>query len=1202
MAPPTPSPPHPPSPYIEIEDLVRLPNARLAFIERIAGDSSDEEDEDATIAPSDVESTSSGGSVADDRGRLIRWVPGAPSATAHQRRKAPSGNVLISTYDDEDDLSDHDEPPPTPIPPPTHVSSRTELAEGTALVSLVATGERIVAQTNTLVTLDRNFDPGQLVIRAAEASSNPRNGPLQSGVVESVSKVVQVRGLSSITPATVESPSPDTVFEVPSERLAFFTGIRAGDTVVRGAWVGVIDHFQEEVYVGFPDGAIACVPGHRKALRNVDWRTPDPVVADPFAEGLYYPGQCVRSLPHVWRNIATWIRGAYTGIDEGVVKSVRVGEVGVEWVAKSMYAADGEDDPFGPDAHQRGVQLVRFEDITLLESFRHLWWSSWDRGILLPEESSTSAAMSNGNYLGAQSFPGISVPDEQGGDDDDDRWTEDEDDGEWEEEHPEEEHNIEYITDSTTDVAVTPSAAGPSSTRDVPPRLSTKNRSKRPPGRLSLMKAQRKARERASANGHVGTVSEAALASTDATPEDVVQVVGTTSRVTVLWQDGTRSENELALNLRVNNHPDPYDFWPGEIVFKVDDELEAERMNEDQQTNGGPSVTHAEHRKGALVRVNQSERTAVVRWQNKDGTGFDEEEEVSVYELKTDDYEVGIGDTVLHVPKNSAPSERPKEWVGVITKQHQGQCTVVWYGGKVSSVPVKDLLYISGGDDDSYDETGMSSSDGESESRELRVAFYREHSADVDGGEIAYPDEPAYHHNWGSDDEGEKRHSGSESLFGKGTIVKLLTSSDMGRLLTDVEERDVDPAIEKAIAATRAELEAKRLGADGQPHRRRVSKLEERVVAGRLTFQILSEIYSTMLGRTNLETERPRERTSFRAPIEPIVNRTVEAYEKMMKAEMKWLAEEMNDSVTNSGDVVMEGSPERGAGASDAATNGAVVEHEVLDEGESGSHEEEGPELERFEMVEELKSFHAFEEVGSSASISAGFLSVVRKEWNRLRKNLPEGVIVRASERDCEKLRAGIIGPQGTPYADVIFFFDIRLGSTYPMTPPHVWFRSHGRRLNPNLYENGKVCLSILGTWDGDDVECWDAKTSNLLRVLLSLQGLVFVEEPYYNEAGYSRQRGTEEGGMNSRMYNESAFLLCMRHIIYSLRVGGVPEDCADVAALHYGRVGKRILERCHRLAEGREKGMESSAGFRKSLEQLLGRLEAALGRVCGKD
>ena len=46
------------------------------------------------------------------------------------------------------------------------------------------------------------------------------------------------------------------------------------------------------------------------------------------------------------------------------------------------------------------------------------------------------------------------------------------------------------------------------------------------------------------------------------------------------------------------------------------------------------------------------------------------------------------------------------------------------------------------------------------------------------------------------------------------------------------------------------------------------------------------------------------------------------------------------------------------------------------------------------------------------------------------------------------------------------------------------------------------------------------------------MSGLILVREPYYNEAGYERQRGTLEGSENSRNYNEMAVLkLVQEHI-----------------------------------------------------------------------
>ena len=38
-------------------------------------------------------------------------------------------------------------------------------------------------------------------------------------------------------------------------------------------------------------------------------------------------------------------------------------------------------------------------------------------------------------------------------------------------------------------------------------------------------------------------------------------------------------------------------------------------------------------------------------------------------------------------------------------------------------------------------------------------------------------------------------------------------------------------------------------------------------------------------------------------------------------------------------------------------------------------------------------------------------------------------------------------------------------------------------RFNPNLYDCGKVCLSLLGTWSGAKGETWDPNSSSTLQV-----------------------------------------------------------------------------------------------------------------------
>ena len=64
------------------------------------------------------------------------------------------------------------------------------------------------------------------------------------------------------------------------------------------------------------------------------------------------------------------------------------------------------------------------------------------------------------------------------------------------------------------------------------------------------------------------------------------------------------------------------------------------------------------------------------------------------------------------------------------------------------------------------------------------------------------------------------------------------------------------------------------------------------------------------------------------------------------------------------------------------------------------------------------------------------------------------------------QIHALITGPFDTPYEGGFFYYLIRCPPDYPIHPPKVKLLTTGGgrvRFNPNLYKNGKVCLSILG-------------------------------------------------------------------------------------------------------------------------------------------
>ncbi|KAL0054327.1 hypothetical protein WJX82_007206 [Trebouxia sp. C0006] len=139
--------------------------------------------------------------------------------------------------------------------------------------------------------------------------------------------------------------------------------------------------------------------------------------------------------------------------------------------------------------------------------------------------------------------------------------------------------------------------------------------------------------------------------------------------------------------------------------------------------------------------------------------------------------------------------------------------------------------------------------------------------------------------------------------------------------------------------------------------------------------------------------------------------------------------------------------------------------------------------------------------------------------------NVSSSVFLRVDEKQMMLWKALITGPEDTPYSGGCFEFDIYFPPTYPNVPMNVQLRTTGGttvRFNPNLYNCGKVCLSLLGTWSGAKGETWDPSASSTLQMLISIQSLIFVDEPYFNEPGYEGTMHTPEGDRASRAYNQN--------------------------------------------------------------------------------
>jgi len=134
-------------------------------------------------------------------------------------------------------------------------------------------------------------------------------------------------------------------------------------------------------------------------------------------------------------------------------------------------------------------------------------------------------------------------------------------------------------------------------------------------------------------------------------------------------------------------------------------------------------------------------------------------------------------------------------------------------------------------------------------------------------------------------------------------------------------------------------------------------------------------------------------------------------------------------------------------------------------------------------------------------------------------------IFYNADDKNIFNGTALIFGPEGTIYEDLPIILEIQFPTDYPFTNPKVRFVTcdSRTRFHPNLYVDGKVCLSILGTWQGPS---WTS-VMTLRTVLLSIMGLLD-NEPLLHEPGYSTSKGTQK----SKDYSSFVEHSVLRYIV----------------------------------------------------------------------
>lgn len=191
-------------------------------------------------------------------------------------------------------------------------------------------------------------------------------------------------------------------------------------------------------------------------------------------------------------------------------------------------------------------------------------------------------------------------------------------------------------------------------------------------------------------------------------------------------------------------------------------------------------------------------------------------------------------------------------------------------------------------------------------------------------------------------------------------------------------------------------------------------------------------------------------------------------------------------------------------------------------------------------------------------------LSRINKEITAMTRALPcepsGAVFVSIDSSNLSRIKALISGTEDTPYEHGLYLFDIKLDGNYPNTPPKMNIRTNGNylfRFNPNLYDTGFVCLSIINTWNGCPEEMWNPSYSTLLQVFLSIQALVMDNDVIQKEPGY------EYMATNCCENQDYAGVVKYGNMKYAMidMMRNPPDDFKDIIQKHFALKKEKIIE-----------------------------------------
>ncbi|KAG5457769.1 MAG: hypothetical protein BJ554DRAFT_2137, partial [Olpidium bornovanus] len=167
-------------------------------------------------------------------------------------------------------------------------------------------------------------------------------------------------------------------------------------------------------------------------------------------------------------------------------------------------------------------------------------------------------------------------------------------------------------------------------------------------------------------------------------------------------------------------------------------------------------------------------------------------------------------------------------------------------------------------------------------------------------------------------------------------------------------------------------------------------------------------------------------------------------------------------------------------------------------------------------------------------------------------------------------------------YEGGLFLFDVQFPADFPRTPPVLYFHSWTGGIGSllELVEHmARARLRVLAS-----EQHITAAVEFLIQVLISVQSLILVAEPYYNEAGFEKFVGTDEAAVNSPVYTEKAYMLSLRSINHILANPPRPFE-SEVDRWYFAEgMLRRVLERARAVVARSEESPQIRLGTREHI------------------